>query len=138
MDDPGTGLTKVCVLGGVVDGVVVIPHEAAALGVGVVVVLVLAWLCDVLGPAVEGSARVGAVEVDRVCALGAVDEAHHSLGAPLLDKGRARRDGIIAGELGLLLARIDLLLVVLDLDLVVAHLFAGDGVGYGAIGPAVC
>ena len=84
-------------------------QRASILAVGVKIVLVLARICRILGPAIEGCATVAAVQVHRVRLRSMVDEPNDCLSSLGHVKGRTRSNTIVADQLSLRQTRIDLL-----------------------------
>ena len=50
MEDVETSLAEIRIFSSVVNRVVVIPESSSILGVGIVVILVLTWSSDIIGP----------------------------------------------------------------------------------------
>ena len=68
------------------------------------------------------------MKMNRVIHGGVVHKAHHRLTAPLNEKGRPRRDGVIAYEVSRTFAGVDLRGEGQDVDLVVVDGVACDGI----------
>lgn len=69
------------------------------------------------------------MKMNGILSIRVVHEAHHRLGTPRNDDGRARRNSIVANEPRGFEVRVDLLEEGFNVELVVPNLFAGDGVG---------
>jgi hypothetical protein len=74
MEDVETGLTVVCVFGSVVNSVIVIPKSTCILGIWIVVILVLAWTSDIIGPSIKGSTGKTSVQMNGISKLAMIDE----------------------------------------------------------------
>lgn len=66
VQDIEASLAHICVFGGVVDGMIVVPERTGVLSIGIIVVLVGVGLGGVLGPSVEGCPRCRNMLVTRV------------------------------------------------------------------------
>lgn len=109
------------------DGMIVVPKCTGILLVRVVVVLVLTRLGYIFRPAIKRGARVGTVEVNRICKFGIVDEANDGLSVFRHDKGRPGRDTIVSNKLGSLWQIwVNLMFKRLDLNLIILNLLPSD------------
>lgn len=119
------------------DGVVVIPECPGSLRIGVVVVFILSRLSCVFCPAVKGCTTledmsvchftsvnrahtIRAVEMNRVCTIGMVNETNDRF-TPLLHFESRSRDGAIVSNMPCFLARVDLDIDRLDVNLVIVN-----------------
>lgn len=109
-------------------GVIMIPLQSSRLCIRIVVVLVLSWLCDVLGPSVEGGSRIGAVQVDGVLMRGIVDESDDGLSPPRDHDGRPGGNTIITCQSGWSKIRVHRFCKGFDFHLVVPDVFTSHGV----------
>jgi hypothetical protein len=115
------------------DGMVVVPECARLLEVGKVVILILARVDEILGPAVPWGTRGRAVKMDSTLSGGLVHETHHGLDAAWHDEGRSRSNAIVADKRGGATSGIHNLAEGFDLDLIVSDLLSRVGVGCGSV-----
>jgi len=67
------------------------------------------WLVtEVISAYLDIVLTIRAMEMDRVCFVGFVDESHHRFSSVAHHESRARRHAIIANEFGLAQIRVDL------------------------------
>lgn len=112
---------EISIFSSVVNSMIVISESPCILAVRIVVVLVLANLSRVVGPAIEGGPTVRSVKVYAGSSDAVVDKSNNSFTAFCRMEGRTGNNSIIANPSGLAKIRVDLRLGLIDVHLVVVN-----------------